>query len=66
MASSVSVYTVAFVVADIADPMLVPVVEGAVLVAMALALWGWIEIVREIHFAQRQWLSSAGPTARAA
>jgi len=40
-----------------------PMVEGIVLVAMALALWGWIEIVREIHVAQRQWLSSADATA---
>ncbi len=62
LASTASFYTVVFVVADVADPMSAPVVEGVVLVAMALALWGWIEIVREIHAAQRQWLSSADAT----
>ncbi|MFC8798250.1 DUF4328 domain-containing protein [Promicromonospora sp. NPDC057138] len=66
LASTVSFYTVVFVVSGIADPMLAPVMEGVVLVAMALALWGWIEIVREIHAAQRQWLSSADATAPAA
>lgn len=62
LASTVSFYAVVFVVAGIADPMLAPVAEGVVLLAMVLALWGWIGIVREIHTAQRQWLSSAAAT----
>lgn len=66
LASSVSVYAVAFVVGGIAPPAFLPVVEGVTLLAMGLALWGWIEIVREIHTAQRQWLSSASATARPA
>ncbi|MCP2263883.1 DUF4328 domain-containing protein [Promicromonospora thailandica] len=61
--SSVSVYGVAFVVGGVAGPALLPVLEGIVLVAMGLALWGWVEIVREIHVAQRQWVSSASATA---
>lgn len=66
LAGTASFYTVVFVVAGIADPVLAPVMEGVVLVAMALALWGWIEIVREINAAQRQWLSSADATVRPA
>lgn len=63
LASTVSFYSVVFVVSGIADPVLAPVAEGVVLLAMALALWGWIDIVREIQTAQRQWLSSADATA---
>lgn len=66
LASTVSFCTVVLVVTGIAAPVLVPVMEGVVLVATGLALWGWIEIVREIDAAQRQWLSSADATVRPA
>ena len=66
LASTASFYTAVFVVAGLADPILAPVMEGVALVAMGLALWGWIEIVREINVAQRQWLSSADATIRPA